>query len=92
MQAQPYNQQFLDNQAVLPKFFSVVLFGQRVRGEERAPVEIDNDATFNSAMDKARHFPLMPHERLVVYRGSFGKDCGAHTVHEVYSRTGRKSF
>lgn len=80
MQAQSYT-----NTTIIPQSFSVFLFGHRVKGEEKPPVEIESGVTFNAALDKARHFPLMRHERLTVYRGIYGKDGGAH---EVYTRKG----
>lgn len=82
MQIQPYNQGEAPSKA-----FSIVLYGNRAKGQPKPPVEIDIDNDFNHAIETARTFPIMPHERLTVYRGVYGKETG---LREVYTRIGKR--
>lgn len=67
-----------------PKTFSVVLFNHTKDG---APLELESDINFNAAIDRARHFPLLSHERVAVFRGAFNGNGGAR---EIYARTGKQ--
>lgn len=68
---------------IIPQTFCVVLCNH---GKARKDVVIEEATTFNNAMDKARHFPLMAQERITVYRGAFGKGGG---LRETYTRTAK---
>lgn len=78
MHAQPYTIEHVPTQTAT-RLYDVVLLGHKSKGELKGPLEIECGVDFNTAMDRARFFPLMHGERIVMRRGE----------REVYSRTGQ---